>query len=1022
MDDAATYIQADLTWEAFQQDIMARLLAMDTPCLLYQDGRLLAVNAAFYQRFKFSESADPAEINEALWRDSGDRAAFERDVTACQAGKKVESVEYRVFRGNGDAARARVHFLPFSFVDHDPVCACGITDDAVTAHILELMENCGDDVFQLIAENSLNGIALVDNRFRLVYMNPAGLEIYGFRDLDQAKSVPIISTVVPEDMSKIIARAERWMKGEPNDPHFTHKIARCDGEIRDLDVLTTNIYRQGVIYRLNTFIDITERLQAEESLRESEERLRAQYKGIPVPTYTWRRQDDDFILVEFNDEADAITGGRMKEFLGMKASRMYAERPDILGDLKRGFDERITINGEYDYDYRTTGQTRRIAAKVVPVSADLVLIHTEDVTDRRRAEEALKRSEERFRIGAQCASDLIYEYDVKSGLLDWFGDVDALFGYGPGEFPRTLEGFNRTIHPDDRERVFAAVRDSLTSGKPYDLEYRVRKKGGEYIHLSSRATVLLDPRGKLLRWIGAVTDITQHKQAEQALLESEHKYRLLAENVTDVIWTVDREGRLTYLSPSIYALSGYQPEELIGQVPVQFLPPALAQEVRIAFKQAMAGSGDGPRDSGEESFTSQMRFPRKGGDPVWTEVKWSFLNDEHGRRIGILGVARDIEKRKQAELALEETERRLRLALREEVRHARGSDHLEFRGADATFDQYPSPAMRLMLEEARVAAQSNGNLLLLGKSGAGKNFLAGWIHQQSPRTEGPFLTINCSAIPASLIESELFGHEAGAFTGSRGTRRGLLELAEGGTLFLDEIGDMDLMLQTRLLQFLDTRAIRRVGGNKSIAVDSRIIAATNHDLESLVREGSFREDLYYRLNVLAIRVPPLSERREDLPVLAGEIIRRLARDMGLSKPPILGPEVLKALTRYDWPGNVRELKNILERMLLTAEDKTIINDPSLIPSPSDRAALSPLGPDLRTVTQAAAGLEPLPDDNTPLKSAQSDMIKKLIKDALARAGSQKEAAQMLGISRYALYRYMAKLNIKARKTHIVRDK
>ena len=1275
MDEPGKYATAKLAWETFENDILPRLLAMDTSFLFYQNGALLSANHAFLKRFNYSPS-DPAEIHEALWRGSEDRTRFHQDVAACLSGKKVESREYLMFHGDGAEARAKIHFVPFGFTDHEPICACAISDQAATAHIMQLMQDFGDDIFQLIAEQSLNGIALIDDRFRLIYMNPAGLAIYGFKDLEEAKNTPIINTIAPEHMPLLIERARNWLKSVPSDPHFVTKIVRRDGEIRDQEIMAASLYRNGQLCRLNTFIDITDRLAAEQALRESEERSRAQYKGFPVPTYTWRRQGDDFVLEEYNDAADAITSGHMNEFLGMKASQMYADRPEILADLKRGFDERTTINGEYDYHYRTTGQTRRIAAKVAPVSADLVLVHTEDVTDRRKAEEALQRSEERFRIAAQCASDLIYEYDVKTGQLNWFGDVDALFGFGPGEFPPLLDDYNLLIHPEDRERVFAAVRETLLAGKPYYQEYRIRKKGGEFLEVASRGTMVLDEQGRLERWIGAVTDITLHKQAEQAirqseekyrllfdsspesiaiigldgtildvnqagvdfvaltrdeiagenlntfspfhqedipgfanifsrllqgeqispvqlrvkkgqqdiwvesfpsllkrdgrayaiqvitrditqarkamealrqseesfraaatiasdlifewnwdtrrfewygdvdamfgyppgefprdlfegnklihrddrkryleavartvsrgapfneeyrvrrkdgsyvfvssrgmgipekggnlfrwigvntditerkkaeqaLLESERKYRLHAENVTDVIWTIDRDSRMTYISPSIASLTGYSPEELIGASPDKLMSPELSEAARQAFKRAVENGRAEAHEHGGQAFTVEMQFLRKDGSPVWTEIKWSFLRDEQGRSTGMLGVARDIEKRKQAELVLEQTERRLRLALKEELRHARTKDHLEFRGADADFHQYPSPAMRQMLEEARVAAQSDGNLLLLGKSGAGKNFLAGWIHQQSPRADGPFLTINCSAIPASLIESELFGHEAGAFTGSRGTKRGLLELAEGGTLFLDEIGDMDLMLQTRLLQFLDTRAIRRVGGSKSITVDSRIIAATNHDLEGLVREGSFREDLYYRLNVLAIRVPSLHERREDLPVLAGEIIRRLARDMGLNKPPVLGPEVLKAITRYDWPGNVRELKNILERMLLTAEDKLIINDSSLIITQTNRIPREPQHLDLQKARMDPTEPNQTEGKGSSLKSAQTDVIKKLIQEALARAQTRKEAAEILGISRHALYRYMSKLGIKARKTLIVRDK
>jgi transcriptional regulator with PAS, ATPase and Fis domain len=224
--------------------------------------------------------------------------------------------------------------------------------------------------------------------------------------------------------------------------------------------------------------------------------------------------------------------------------------------------------------------------------------------------------------------------------------------------------------------------------------------------------------------------------------------------------------------------------------------------------------------------------------------------------------------------------------------------------------------MRETLTEAHLVAGCGSTVLLLGESGSGKDFLATYIHDHSDRSEGPFQSINCAAIPSDLMESELFGHEKGAFSGATQLKRGLIEHAHGGTLFLNEIGELSLPLQAKLLTFLDSRSFRRVGGEKPINVNTRIIAATNKDLERDVHDGGFREDLFYRMNVFAIRVPSLRERKEDIPILANSLLQRLAKEIGLHTVPKLPASSLDKLLQHDWPGNVRELRNVLEKAVI----------------------------------------------------------------------------------------------------------
>lgn len=233
-----------------------------------------------------------------------------------------------------------------------------------------------------------------------------------------------------------------------------------------------------------------------------------------------------------------------------------------------------------------------------------------------------------------------------------------------------------------------------------------------------------------------------------------------------------------------------------------------------------------------------------------------------------------------------------------------------------------SPKVKQVIEQVQMAGASNGRVLILGESGAGKELVAHLLHQHSPRLAGPFVEVNCAAIPQELIESELFGHEKGSFTGAFERKQGKFELADKGTLFLDEIGDMSLQTQAKVLRVIETQEFQRVGGSKNIKVDVRIISATNKDLAEEVKKGAFREDLFFRLNVIPIRVPALRERAEDIPALVDHFLDIFAAEYGQQKKEV-SPEALKALQKYSWPGNIRELKNVLERLVIMTLSKTI---------------------------------------------------------------------------------------------------
>lgn len=250
-----------------------------------------------------------------------------------------------------------------------------------------------------------------------------------------------------------------------------------------------------------------------------------------------------------------------------------------------------------------------------------------------------------------------------------------------------------------------------------------------------------------------------------------------------------------------------------------------------------------------------------------------------------------------------------------------------------------SQRMVLLREHIRMAAQSNSRVLILGESGSGKELVARILHEQSRRADKPFIEVNCAAIPQELIESELFGHEKGSFTGAFEKKKGKFELADEGTLFLDEVGDMSLSAQSKVLRVIETQEFQRVGGSKNIKVDVRIIAATNKDLKEEVKRGSFREDLLYRLNVIPIVVPPLREKKEDIPVLVGYLLDYFAAEYG-QRPKKITPEALKTLEAYDWPGNIRELRNVIERLVIMTSSDIITPKSLIIAEPTQLDYLS----------------------------------------------------------------------------------
>jgi DNA-binding NtrC family response regulator len=334
-------------------------------------------------------------------------------------------------------------------------------------------------------------------------------------------------------------------------------------------------------------------------------------------------------------------------------------------------------------------------------------------------------------------------------------------------------------------------------------------------------------------------------------------------------------------------------------------------------------------------------------------------------------------------------------ALRQEVERLRSQRAQEF-----SWIVGQSSQMRRVAELVEKVAPSRATIIIQGESGTGKEVIAQAIHRQSDRALKPFMAINCAAIPEALLESELFGHEAGAFTDAKGRKKGLFEVADGGTLFLDEISGMRLEMQAKLLRVLETNVLRRVGGTQDIKVDLRIISATNRDLKGMIREGGFREDLFYRLSVVVIDVPPLRERAKDIDLFVVAFLAEFSEAMG-KKVRGVSEEALRYLRAYPWPGNVRELRNVMERAVILCDGEEI--EPAHLPAEIVESG--------RAARPVMASLEvPLGEEGIDLKGTMEAFERRMIEEALRRSGgNQSQAARLLGISRdmlrYSLQKY-----------------
>ena len=687
---------------------------------------------------------------------------------------------------------------------------------------------------------------------------------------------------------------------------------------------------------------------------------------------------------------------------------------------------------------RTTEDLER---RVVERTAELTAVNEalrQEIVERARTEEELQQSEAHFQLAIDTIPGLVWGA-LPDGHIDYFNqrwrEYTGLTLREAGGW-----GWQVAIHPEDVAGLVESWRTSLASGKPGEMEARIRRFDGEYRWFLHRAAPLYDGAGKLVKWYGQTTDIDERKRAEERgvvlqrdLASERDRLRLLLDINEGLVANLDLPSLFKALAASLRRVTdcdfvglalpepgGRLRQHLVdyregkGVITEGMIIPLQGSASGKAFQTGQLvcldeaqSSGPDPEIYGTPEGENFYRMILKEGLPSGyflplvhggnviavmqlTKYAAGAVKTQQADFLSALAsqlsvaVANALEHRavvaSRDQLALEQ------VYLREEI--DRSSMFEEIVGA--------SEPLRKVLSQVAKVAPTDSTVLILGETGTGKELIARAIHKRSNRSSRAFVGVNCAAIPAALIASELFGHEKGAFTGAVQRRLGRFELADGGTIFLDEIGDLPMEMQLALLRILQERNFERVGGNLSISVDVRIVAATHRNLMAAVAAGTFREDLFYRLNVFPVLIPSLRERVNDIPLLVEYLIDRYAKKAGKNIRKI-EKKTLELFKAYKWPGNIREMQNVVERAVILSDGETFSVDETWLThdsSPRSSALDMPLRSSLRL------------DDNQE---------KEIIETALAECGGRisgpSGAATKLGIPRQTLESKIANLGI-----------
>ena len=585
-----------------------------------------------------------------------------------------------------------------------------------------------------------------------------------------------------------------------------------------------------------------------------------------------------------------------------------------------------------------------------------------DIEERKQAEFYLAEGQRLAHTGSWAFTPAGFEY--------WSSELFQIHGLDPRSKTPTKQEYLALVHPEDREFVEQQIQEMLATHRAFDFTKRIVRPDGQ-IRSVRCVGVLAAQEGIFRRFVGTGMDVTEQTQLIEALRKSEEELRQMLD-----------------FAPQLIAVYGPNRERLYAnRVALDYAGLSLNEWRQTEARGAFIHPDDRERElayfarARSDGSAGQLELRLRGGDGSyrWFLARYNSVRDKNGQILRWHVSCTDIEDRKRAEDRLQQEN----VALREEIDKA--SMFEEIVGT--------SPALQTVLSRISKVAPTDSTVLITGETGTGKELVARAIHRRSNRASRAFVSVNCAAIPRDLIASELFGHEKGAFTGALQRRVGRFELAEGGTIFLDEVGELLPDTQVALLRVLQEREFERVGGGQTIRVDVRVIAATNRDLKAAVANGTFREDLYYRLNVFPLEMPPLRARRADIPLLVEYFIDRYARKAGKNIRNV-DKKTLQLLQSYPWPGNIRELQNVIERSVIVCETETFTVDESWL---SQRPFDTRSGNQLFLSEKVAA--------------TEREVIEEALRESQGRIFGRFGAAARLGIARSTLESKIRSLNI-----------
>ena len=728
--------------------------------------------------------------------------------------------------------------------------------------------------------------------------------------------------------------------------------------------------------------DIEDLKLAEEGLRKSEERWRAVFEnsaiGVALTDLSGR-----FLFT--NSAYQKMLGYTEEElrkltFLELTHEDYRESNWEFVTELFEGQRKQFQIEKEYR---RKDGSLISVSNNVSLVPGtervpQFIMALSEDITERKSALEKLQANQELLALAQKAARAMAFDWHIQENVNTWSPEQEALYGLAAGTFDGTFEGWKTLVHPKDWPLVINSLRHAQETGD-ISAEFRVVWPDGSIHWLAANGQMFFDEQGKPFRMVGFTADVTSRKLAEEELRRSEWNLLEAQRLGHSGSWALDAASGIVKSSPEMIRQSDPQPGEDHTKPDFWFnrIHADDRPRVRELFERCVVEKTD---------YLADYRIVRPDGTIKYHHSIGYPIMNEAGDLIEFVGTAIDTTDQVQARIALEEavTEIKLlkdqlfkeNLALRDEV--DRVSMFEEIVGT--------SRPLRAVLSQVIKVAPNDSTVLITGETGTGKELFARAIHKRSQRSQQAFVSVNCAALAPSLISSELFGHEKGAFTGAVQRRIGRFESANAGTIFLDEVGELPAETQVALLRVLQEREFERLGGNQAISVDVRVVAATNRDLEAAVGAGTFREDLFYRLNVFPIQIPPLRERVDDIPLLVEYFIGRYAKKAG-KKFETITKKTLDLFRAYNWPGNIRELQNVVERAVIVSDNEIFSVDEKWLRCDWSRGSHGP-------------------GKSSGFLSRDADRERALIEAALAESHGQiagaSGAARKLGIPRQTL--------------------